>query len=292
MKFENIRVFNFENAFRGMRNPKESYHLSDSKFIAGGEFSVEDDISVVAEAWAKEQTKYLIDNEKAIQYPKYYQDAVNYLITNGHIRKGEYIVDRVYIGPKDMKLAQQLIKAGSEHRKFMREIMVSMDITAPLYWWSEYDTYKVGTVANSTSKMHKLATTPITLECFEIGDLNGNLKVYDREPYNIDDYVNDIWDSVICYCEALRKRYLETKNKRYWKELIRLLPESWLQTRTVTLTYENLYAMCGRGQRRFHKLNEWSGIDDDTLPNFISMARTLPYAQDLIFLDEKENENE
>lgn len=292
MKFENIRVFNFENAFRGMRNPKESYHLSDSKFIAGGEFSVEDDISVVAEAWAKEQTKYLIDNEKAIQYPKYYQDAVNYLITNGHIRKGEYIVDRVYIGPKDMKLAQQLIKAGSEHRKFMREIMVSMDITAPLYWWGEYDTYKVGTVANSTSKMHKLATTPITLECFEIGDLNGNLKVYDREPYNIDDYVNDIWDSVICYCEALRKRYLETKNKRYWKELIRLLPESWLQTRTVTLTYENLYAMCGRGQRRFHKLNEWSGIDDNTLPNFISMARTLPYAQDLIFLDEKENENE
>lgn len=292
MKFENIRVFNFENAFRGMRNPKESYHLSDSKFIAGGEFSVEDDISVVAEAWAKEQTKYLIDNEKAIQYPKYYQDAVNYLITNGHIRKGEYIVDRVYIGPKDMKLAQQLIKAGSEHRKFMREIVVSMDITAPLYWWSEYDTYKVGTVANSTSKMHKLATTPITLECFEIGDLNGNLKVYDREPYNIDDYVNDIWDSVICYCEALRKRYLETKNKRYWKELIRLLPESWLQTRTVTLTYENLYAMCGRGQRRFHKLNEWSGIDDDTLPNFISMARTLPYAQDLIFLDEKENKNE
>lgn len=140
--------------------------------------------------------------------------------------------------------------------------------------------------------MHKLATTPITLECFEIDDLNGNLKVYDREPYNIDDYVNDIWDSVICYCEALRKRYLETKDKRYWKELIRLLPESWLQTRTVTLTYENLYAMCGRGQRRFHKLNEWSGIDDDTLPNFISMARTLPYAQDLIFLDEKENENE
>lgn len=292
MKFENIRVFNFENAFRGMRNPKESYCLSDSKFIAGGELSVEDDISIVAELWAKEQTKNLTDNEKAIQYPKYYQDAVNYLITNGHIRKGEYIVDKVYIGPKDMKLAQQLIKAGSEHRKFMREIMVSMDITAPLYWWSEYDTYKVGTVANSTSKMHKLATTPITLECFEIGDLNGNLKVYDREPYNIDDYVNDIWDSVICYCEALRKRYLETKNKRYWKELIRLLPESWLQTRTVTLTYENLYAMCGRGQRRFHKLNEWSGIDDNTLPNFISMARTLPYAQDLIFLDEKENENE
>lgn len=292
MKFENIRVFNFENAFRGMRNPKESYHLSDSKFIAGGEFRVEDDISIVAEAWAKEQTKDLTDNEKAIRYPKYYQDATNYLIKNGNIRKGEAIVDRVYIGPKDMKLAQRLIIAGSEHRKFMREIMVSMDITAPLYWWSEYDTYKVGTVANSTSKMHKLATTPITLECFEIGDLNGNLKVYDREPYNIDDYVNDIWDSVICYCEALRKRYLETKNKRYWKELIRLLPESWLQTRTVTLTYENLYAMCGRGQRRFHKLNEWSGIDDNTLPNFISMARTLPYAQDLIFLDEKENENE
>ena len=298
MKFENIRVFNFENAFRGMRNPKESYHLSDSKFIAGGEFSVEDDISVVAEAWAKEQTKDLTDNEKAIQYPKYYQDAINYLIKNGHIRKGETVVDRVYIGPKDMKLAQQLIKAGSEHRKFMREIMVSMDITAPLFFLKEFDTYKVGTVANSTSTMHKLATTPITIDCFETDDM---VSIEEIDQYNISDNGHFLYTfddaasqpfEFIDFLEDLRQKYLETKDKRYWKELIRWLPESWLQTRTVTLTYENLYAMCGRGQRRFHKLNEWSGIDDNTLPNFISMARTLPYAQDLIFLDEKENENE
>ena len=86
--------------------------------------------------------------------------------------------------------------------------------------------------------------------------------------------------------EWLRQKYLETKDKRYWKELIRWLPESWLQTRTVTMTYENLFAMCGRGQRRFHKLNEWSGQDNPTLTNFISWARTLPYAQEFIFIDE------
>ena len=91
---------------------------------------------------------------------------------------------------------------------------------------------------------------------------------------------------IVRNCETLRKRYLETKDKRYWKELIRWLPESWLQTRTVTMTYENLFAMCSRGQRRFHKLNEWSGIDDDTLDNFISWARTLPYAQEFLFIDE------
>ena len=290
MKFENIRVYNFENAFRGMRNPKESYSLSDSKFISAGEMEDEDNLLIVAKDWADYIIKY---NNMPIEKRSFIVDScIDMLIHEGHIRKGIYVVEKVYIGPKDMKLAQQLIKAGSEHRKFMREIMVSMDITAPLFWFKEFDTYKVGTVANSTSTMHKLATTPITLDCFETDDLNGDLKVYDREPYNIDDNVYDIWSSMICYCETLRKKYLETKDKRYWKELIRLLPESWLQTRTVTMTYENLYAMCGRGQRRFHKLNEWSGIDNNTLPNFISMARTLPYAQYLIFLDEKENENE
>ena len=99
-------------------------------------------------------------------------------------------------------------------------------------------------------------------------------------------YVKDMVVDIIKNCETLRQRYLETKDKRYWKELIRWLPESWLQMRTVTMSYENLYAMCGKGQRRFHKLNEWSGIDDNTLDNFISFARKLPYAQELIFLDE------
>ena len=185
------------------------------------------------------------------------------------------------IGENDMKLAQTLIKAGSEHRKFMRQIFVSVDITAPLYWWAEYDTYKVGTVANSTSKMHTITNNSITLDCFEIDDYEKDLFMYYEHSY-----VKDMVADIVRNCETLRQRYLETKDKRYWKELIRWLPESWLQKRTVTMTYENLLAMCSKGQRRFHKLNEWSGQDNPNVPNFISWARTLPYAQDLIFIDE------
>ena len=185
------------------------------------------------------------------------------------------------IGENDMKLTQTLIKAGSEHRKFMRQIFVSVDITAPLYWWKEFDTYKVGTVANSTSTMHKITSQPITLDCFEIDDYEKDLFMY-YEHSDVKDMVADI----VRNCETLRQRYLETKDKRYWKELIRWLPESWLQKRTVTMTYENLLAMCSKGQRRFHKLNEWSGQDNPNVPNFISWARTLPYAQELIFIDE------
>ena len=198
------------------------------------------------------------------------------------------LIDPIIIGENDMNLAQTLIKAGSEHRKFMRQIFVSVDITAPLYWWKEFDTYKVGTVTNSTSTMHKLATTPITLDCFEIDDYVKNLE-WTGVP---------IGNCVSCYdsehsimrlidmLEGLRQKYLETKDVRYWKELIRWLPESWLQKRTVTMDYENLLAICGKGQRRFHKLNEWSGQDNPNVPNFISWARTLPYAQELIFIDE------
>lgn len=176
------------------------------------------------------------------------------------------------IGKNDMDLAQRLIRAGSEHRKFMRQIFVSVDITAPIYWWKEFDTYKVGTTANSTSTMHKLATTPISLECFEIDDLN----------YNLFPSENQI-TYFIQFLEELRWKYLETKDKRYWKELIRWLPESWLQTRTVTMTYENLFSICH--QRKDHKLNEWSGKDDPTKENFIAWVKTLPYTDDLIFLD-------
>ena len=152
----------------------------------------------------------------------------------------------------------------------------------------EFDTYKVGTVANSTSTMHKLATTPITLDCFEIDDYVKHLE-WTGVP---------IGNCVSCYdsehsimrlidmLEGLRQKYLETKDVRYWKELIRWLPESWLQKRTVTMNYENLLAICGKGQRRFHKLNEWSGQDNPNVPNFISWARTLPYAQEFIFIDE------
>lgn len=193
---------------------------------------------------------------------------------------------RLELGENDLTLMQKLIKAGPEHRKFMRQIFVSVDITAPLYWWKEFDTYKVGTVANSTSTMHKLASTPITRDCFEMDDYADHLLMYEREPYDLDAFTDDMWNNIVDYCETLRWSYLKTKDIRYWKELIRILPESWLQTRTVTMNYENLLGMCSKGQRRFHKLNEWSGTNDSTKPNFISWARELPYAQQLIFLDE------
>ena len=180
----------------------------------------------------------------------------------------------VTIGENDLNLAVRLIKAGSEHRKFMRQIFVSVDITGPLYWWKEFDTYKVGTVANSTSTMHKLASTPITLDCFEIDDYDGSLTYGGGN-------LSEIMEKHIAFLEEMRVKYLETKDKRYWKELIRWLPSSWQQTRTVTMSYENLLAMCSPGQRRYHKLTEWS-------VSFINWARSLPYARELIFFDENE----
>jgi len=165
-----------------------------------------------------------------------------------------------------------MIKAGTSDRKFLRQILISVDITAPLYWWKEFDTYKVATVANSTSTMHKLSSTPITLDCFETDDLVKELPIYDREPYNEDWSVEHSWMNLINDLETIRKKYLETKDKKYWKELIRLLPESWLQTRTVTMNYEvlrNIYS-----QRKNHKLSEWH--------QFCDWVQTLPYAKELI----------
>ena len=178
------------------------------------------------------------------------------------------------LGENDLDLLQRLIKGGPEHRKFMRQIMVSVDITAPLYWWKEFDTYKIGTTANSTSTMHKLASKEITIEDFEMDDFE-RVKIFDREPYNPDDYTDEIWDYIIDICETLRQRFVETKDKKYWKELIRILPESYLQTRTVTMNYENLYSIVR--QREGHKLSEWK--------SFIDWVHTLPYADELIFID-------
>lgn len=193
------------------------------------------------------------------------------------------------IGPNDMKLMKALISGGSEHRKFLRQIFISVDITAPFYWWKEFDTYKVGTVANSTSTMHKLTSAPITIDCFDMDDME-NVTVYDNEPYKPDETIEDMWNTIIDYCETLRKRFLETNDKVYWKELVRVLPNAWMQKRTVTLNYENLLSICSKSQRRFHKLNEWSGLDRNDKANFISWARTLPYAQELLFIDEIDNE--
>lgn len=181
----------------------------------------------------------------------------------------EWVATEITIGDNDLNLLQRLIRGGSEHRKFMRQIMVSVDITAPLYWWKEMDTYKIGTTANSTSTMHKLASTPITTDCFEMDDC-------DKEWFN-DTGIEAVCNNIIFFFESLRQRYLETKDMRYWKELIRWLPESWLQTRTITMNYENLYSIVR--QRKGHKLTEWK--------QFIDWVHTLSYANELIFLDEE-----
>ena len=188
-------------------------------------------------------------------------------------------IENTTIGKNDIELMQRLIKAGSEHRKFMRQIFISVDITAPLYFYKELDTYKVGTVANSTSTMHKLASTPITKDCFEMGDFEQVTFTRDSAGIDIMLSTQNTWNGIISDLEALRQKYLETKDKRYWKELIRLLPESWLQTRTITMNYENLLSMVH--QRKNHKLTEWS-ID------FINWVKTLPYANELLFLEKGE----
>lgn len=250
MKFENTEVFNFEGAIRGMRNPKNSWSRSDSEFNVYYDTSRGD----------------LTTSELLRIYPSVYIH---------HKAQDGYFAD--IIGDKDLELAQTLIKAGSEHRKFMRQIFVSVDITAPLYWWKEFDTYKVGTVANSTSTMHKLATTPITLDCFEIDDYDRNLSLADN-PKDDDglDNISTFEEDIIYILENIRQKYLETKDKRYWKELVRWLPESWLQKRTITMNYENVRNMYF--QRRYHKLTEWS-------ESFIKWVESLPYAEELIMYE-------
>lgn len=239
MKFEKTEVWGFEHALRGLRNPMNSWEKSDSGYC------------------------YFDD----------YIDCPNCILSD---RCGTCLTDigGFVIGENDLKLAQKLILAGAEHRKFLRQIMISVDITAPLYWFKEFDTYKIGTTANSTSSMHKLASTPITIDCFETGDYCGDLCNYIEEFPEHE--ISQCWNGLINNLEVLRLAYVRTKDKRFWKELIRLLPESWLQTRTVTMNYENVLNM--EKQRRNHKLTEWS-VD------FMNWVKTLPYAKELILLE-------
>lgn len=289
MKFNNIRVYNFENALRGMRNPKESWHKSDSLYGLG----TWDDAKEVA---VKVLSKYKSDNTISSQE---LGDFIHNIIINISNDYYEYAA----IGPEDMRLAQNLIKAGSEHRKFMRQIFVSVDITAPLYFHKELDTYKVATVANSTSTMHTIQNKEIDFNLFELGDYHPELPLIDdvNLGLRVECFLNDL--------EQLRQKYLmlmeEAKKtdseeeaeiirkeaKLYWKELIRWLPEGWLQTRTWTGNYENLLGICSKGQRRYHKLTEWSGEypDEEELRSFIEFARSLPYAKQFIFIDEKDD---
>ena len=201
--FRYTNVMNIENAFRGMRNPLNSWDKSDS----------------------------------------YYENA------------------QYKAGKKDLELARKLIIGGSEHRKFLRQIFVSVDITAPLYWWKQFDTYKIATVSNSTSTMHKIHSKPFGTDDFSYEDMtDGGLKT-----------LSLIIDSL----NMARDFYLETKDKSYWFNMIKLLPESYNQRRTITMNYENILTMCQ--QRKGHKLKEWK--------DFIDWAYKLPYIK--FFLGEE-----
>ena len=264
MEFKNTRVFNFEGALRGMRNPLNSWAKSDSAYGIGDFDDIAADIDDAMFLYNQE-APFQNDEEEELLNAYLWENARNYSNNDWN----EYAV----IGPKDMNLAKRLIAGGSEHRKFLRQIFVSVDITAPLYFWKEFDTYKVGTTANSTSTMHKLASTPITLDCFEIDDFVEDLVYFTHDGDTLTDYtVSDIAHNMIEDLEVLRQKYLETKDKRYWKELVRWLPNGWLQTRTWTANYEVLRTMYH--QRKGHKLTEWA--------TFCEWVETLPYAKEFI----------
>lgn len=172
------------------------------------------------------------------------------------------------LGENDLSLAKRLRKAGSDHRKFIRQIFVSVDITAPLYWWKEYDTYKVATVANSTSTMHKIHSKPFELSDFSCDKMSDDSLM--------------MMQQMVDFLESLRIKFVQTKDKQYWYDMIQLLPSSYQQMRTCTFNYETLINIYFA--RKNHKLDEWHV--------FCDWIERLPYGKELITLsDEIEEEN-
>ena len=244
LKFSNVEVLGWEHAIRGMRNPMNSWEKSDTDW-----------------KW--------FDDEEPNNYIDWYDEDVGY-----------YKI----IGPNDLNLMKRLRNAGTDHRKFMRMITVYVDITAPLYWWKEFDTYKVGTVANSCSTMHKIAAKEFTLDDFSYEHLT-------ESPVG----EGTIWNPYKHFCNtisclnACREAYLQTEDKKYWWQMIQLLPSSYNQKRTVMINYEvlaNIYK-----SRKNHKLDEWAetklvgeGHPDNMYPNkfsigFCDWIKTLPYSE-------------
>lgn len=219
INIENTLVFGWEAAIRGMRNPKNS--------------------------WDKSDTKYTIE---------FNQDIEGNLI----LSSATHITE---IGKNDLKLMRSLSSAGNDHGKFLRMINVTMDITAPLYWWKEHDTYKVGTVADSCSTMHKIHDKEFTLDDFSYEHLTDSSKA--------------VLDRTIDELNLNRGRFLETKDKQWWWQMIQLLPTSYNQRRTVQLNYQVLKTMYFA--RRNHKLDEWH--------DFCHWCETLPYFKEICVQD-------
>ena len=228
IKLENTEVIGWEHAIRGMRNPMNSWDKSDSEFIRDPDYGCSGNCPCED-----------IDGR----------------------------CDCCFIGPNDLDLMKRLRNAGTDHRKFMRMITVYVDITAPLYWWKEFDTYKVGTVANSCSTMHKIHEKEFYEEDFSFEKLESGY-----EEYKGDDAMHTAYCSMqntISALNRLRYMYNITKNKKYWYAMIQLLPSSYNQKRTVMLNYEvlaNIYK-----SRRNHKLDEWK--------DFCKWIESLPYSE-------------
>ena len=228
IKIENTEVLGWGSAIRGMRNPMNSWGMSDSGLT--------------------------VMNPNDVEF--------------GYEPNYEYI-----IGNNDLKLMASLAKAGTDHRKFMRMLTVYVDFTAPLYWWKEFDTYKVGTVANSCSTMHKIHAKKFTIDDFSCEHLLCLGKNADFEDLPI--YANERWDAVLLLQMVIkslnhyRDRFIETKDKKYWWQMIQLLPTSYNQKRTIMLNYEvlaNIYK-----SRKNHKLDEWR--------TFCTWIEKLPYSK-------------
>jgi len=245
MEFSNSEVFNFEGAFRGMRNPMNSWDKSDSVF---GVMPLDNLIGEISGLVYNDELNK-VDEEKFEEY-----------CDKATIKYYDYdeVAEIALIGPNDMKLAHMLINGGSEHCKFLRQIMVSVDITAPIFYWSEFDTYKIGTTANSCSTMHKLHSEDITINSFEQSGLESKY----------------LENKLIPYLKELQKKYNETKDIKFFREMKCILPSSWLQKRTWTANYEVLRNMIH--QRKNHRLREWN-------EDFIDWCKSLPYAEELLF---------
>lgn len=235
IKIENVSVYGWEAAIRGMRNPLNSWDKSDS--AACYNTSCEECLA-----------------EKGCDF---------------------FTEDEFVAGESDLTLMKQLVKAGTDHRKFMRFITVTCDITAPLYWWKEADTYKVGTVSNSCSTMHTLPKKEFTLDDFSHEHLSTNreggapTKLESVGEWSMDMYPEPLLRLIVCVLNSNRSMYLQTKDKKYWWQMIQLLPSSYNQRRTLMLNYEVLRNMYHA--RKNHKLDEWQA--------FCEWVETLPYSE-------------
>ena len=218
IKLENSDVYGLETAIRGMRNPMNSWHKSDTIINR----TIIDDVHFV------------------------YQDDI-------------------LIGENDLDLMKRLIKGGTEHRKFLRMINVTVDITAPLYWWKEFDTYKVGTVANSCSTMHKIHTKEFTLDDFSCEHLTEYSETENGETWKFN--FRNAFEITLNQLNFARKLFLDTQDKRWWWQMIQMLPSSYNQKRTVQLNYEVLLTQYH--QRKGHKLDEWN--------EYCEWIESLPY---------------